>query len=297
LPLVSVILGIFLYISNKNALIKSIKNIGLSFSFSPFLESMLFEVKKLSGIFSAKVTFLHCGNITDEQKQHLRDLLFKTSFRDNEYTIAWQEGNVPKTIAMMAENEKVDLLVSGVIKKDSFIEFFSGSVARNIARHAHNSVLLIPDPDLNSRPIETVVISVHDEHPEKVIETGLLFAKKMQVKKIHIVKESVVKGSRHVFMRYYSEKDYYRMHEQIIETEHKYIRKLLEPYTPLEIDFSIKVLFGHSGIALVEYARQIKADLIVDAYPEFKVGILDRLFPHDIEYALKDLPCKLLLVN
>jgi nucleotide-binding universal stress UspA family protein len=47
---------------------------------------------------------------------------------------------------------------------------------------------------------------------------------------------------------------------------------------------------------LARFAEDIKADLLVVG-DVGKLGFLDRLFPHDLEDILSDLPCNLLIVK
>jgi hypothetical protein len=48
---------------------------------------------------------------------------------------------------------------------------------------------------------------------------------------------------------------------------------------------------------ITQFAREHEADLLVLNSPDTKLNLLDRVFPHDIEFALADLPCDLLIVH
>ena len=49
--------------------------------------------------------------------------------------------------------------------------------------------------------------------------------------------------------------------------------------------------------AISKYARDKRADLLVVNSPSTHLNLLDRIFTHDIEYVLADLPCDLLIVH
>jgi nucleotide-binding universal stress UspA family protein len=46
-----------------------------------------------------------------------------------------------------------------------------------------------------------------------------------------------------------------------------------------------------------QYAEQKKADLLVINSPDVRYGIIDRIFTHDMEYILENLPCNVLIVH
>ncbi|MGB0892090.1 MAG: universal stress protein, partial [Flavobacteriaceae bacterium] len=68
-----------------------------------------------------------------------------------------------------------------------------------------------------------------------------------------------------------------------------------------EIDFSdIKVktqsIFGRRGYSIGHYAKVKRADLLIMNAPT-KTSVLDRIFPHDLEYILSELPTDVLIVK
>lgn len=60
---------------------------------------------------------------------------------------------------------------------------------------------------------------------------------------------------------------------------------------------NVERIDGKPGYVITQYAREQKADLLVLNSPDTKLNLIDRVFPHDIEYALADLPCDLLIVH
>jgi hypothetical protein len=59
----------------------------------------------------------------------------------------------------------------------------------------------------------------------------------------------------------------------------------------------LKVVKGKPGYAISHFARQNHYDLIVFNSPDTHLGIFDRIFTHDIEYVLADMPCNLLIIH
>jgi nucleotide-binding universal stress UspA family protein len=58
-----------------------------------------------------------------------------------------------------------------------------------------------------------------------------------------------------------------------------------------------KIISGKPGYAIASYARKKQADLLIVNSPDSKLGLIDRLFTHDMEYILADLPCDVLIVH
>jgi nucleotide-binding universal stress UspA family protein len=240
---------------------------------------------------------VHVGKPKNDQKNTLFALLEKYGFDSQNHKVIFEDGQVTRTLNEIAEEEKVDLIITGALKKESQRRRYLGSVSRNLARQANVPVLLVPEAALPVKPIEKIVISLSEKEPQNVIESGLLFARNIPNAKVFIVKESALRGSRVSLAQYYTDKDLQQAHEDLIQKEEEYTRKLLEPFDCKGLNITTKVVFGHSGMGLVEFANQIGADLMIDSFPDFRLGILDRIFPHDVEYALLDLPCKLLLIH
>ena len=63
------------------------------------------------------------------------------------------------------------------------------------------------------------------------------------------------------------------------------------------INVKKRVIFGKPGHSIHVFAKSSNPDLLLVNSPEKNLGILDRLFPHDLEYLLEDLPCNLLITH
>jgi hypothetical protein len=64
-----------------------------------------------------------------------------------------------------------------------------------------------------------------------------------------------------------------------------------------DIKITEKVIVGRQGYAIRQYAKNCNADLLAINSPDSKYGIIDRIFTHDMEYILEDLPCNVLIVH
>jgi nucleotide-binding universal stress UspA family protein len=251
----------------------------------------------LAGLFGSNVVFIHVGPHFPEQMKIFTGLLEKHGLGTLSYKIIFREGDVQKVLWQVCSEEKIDLLVSGALRKEPLQKQYFGSIARGLARNPKGPVMLVPEPQLPAKPIEKIIVSVEDVNPPFVIESGLLFARYSPGCQLFFVKESVLKSAPESLKQYYNETEYRDAYDKLILQEKEYVDRILAPYDTAGLNISSQIVFGQSGTGLVEFARQIQADLIIDAHPDVKHGFLDRLFPHDVEYILLNLPCRLLLFS
>jgi nucleotide-binding universal stress UspA family protein len=85
--------------------------------------------------------------------------------------------------------------------------------------------------------------------------------------------------------------------EKIFEDENKRLDDILKCADCGTLKVNVERIDGKPGYVITQYAREQKADLLVLNSPDTKLNLIDRVFPHDIEYALADLPCDLLIVH
>ena len=87
--------------------------------------------------------------------------------------------------------------------------------------------------------------------------------------------------------------------ERLKNREESRVRKIIAQL-PEHLVNPIKVktqsIFGKRGYSIGHYAEVVRADLLVMNAPS-KSGLLDRIFTHDIEYILSDLPTDLLIIR
>ena len=62
------------------------------------------------------------------------------------------------------------------------------------------------------------------------------------------------------------------------------------------LEVVVQPIFGKRGYSIGHYARVARADLLVMNAPS-RLSLLDRIFPHDLEYILSDLPTDVLIIR
>lgn len=271
--------------------------IALAIAFSPRLEALICETKRLKDIFDAEVLLIHVGEKSSELENSLLQLLSKHGLNDSKIKTLWEKGNPAKKIIQTCNEENVDLLVAGALKTEGFFKYYIGTIARKIIRKSNCSVLMLVDPLENPTPFDRVVINgTQQEQTPFVIRKGLEWCKMDQAKQIYVVNEIKMYGFQMATAGEGGEEEISNTRRKLVSEEVEYVENILKTIDKGDLKINIKITCGKWAVELARFAVDFKADLLIVG-DEGKLGFLDRLFPHDLEDILNDLPCNLLIVK
>jgi len=251
----------------------------------------------LAGKFESSVVFIHVGVPLPEQMKIFANLLEKHGYRNQDYKMVFREGDVQSVIWDVCNEEQVDLLVSGALRKESPERQYFGSIARGLAGNPKGPIMLIPEPSISAKPIEKIIVPVPANNPQQMIEVGLFFARQNGNPTIYFVKESIFNEDPVTAPEYSQVEGFNDAALMIVDLEYEQIHEALRPYNKEGLDIKVKVVFGLPGTGIVALAKDIGADLIIDALPDTKNNNSDFGYPGDIEVILMNLPCNFLLFN
>lgn len=283
----------------KDKLPYPFENIAVAVSFSLRYKAVISEAARLSRLHRAKLILIHIGELTDLQTARLECCVEAFNIKKKYYKIITLSGIVVPTILKICKENIVDLLVLGALKKETVLQHYVGSIARKISRKAKCSVLLIPDPKERPLIFDKVVVSAVDSP-----KTPLTLATAVYVANIEDSKELFIVNEEYIpmFQSAYADSS---TNTEIEEKKSNYItdckQKVVEILNEIPGASSIctkqRVIFGKPGHSIQVFAKSKKPDLLIVNSTKKNSGILDRLFPHDLEYLLEDLPCNLLIVH
>ena len=273
------------------------QKIALAIAFSPRMEALIAETKKLVDIFNSELILIHVGVQSPELEQKLAEILVVRGMDAAKTKILWKEGKPAKSILHTCEEEKVDLLVMGALKKEGFLTYYIGSVARKVIRKATCSVLTLIDPKLETTKFSKVVINGTqlDETPY-VIQKGLEFSQAQGSDVVHILNEIRLYGLQMATAGEGSEEDVASTRRKLVQEEIHYVQQILDGLDQSGLKINIKVTAGKWAVELAKFAESIEADVLIMGDRKVHT-LLDRLFPHDLEEILMELPCNLLIVK
>ena len=276
------------------------KTIGIGVTFSPNLEANINEAARLALFFEAKLVLIHVGEPSDKKSNIFLRFLNPFESEGLEFEVLFKSGDPVEVILSSTEEKNIDLLIIGALKKENFLKYYLGSIARKITRKASCSVLLLINPSKERAPCNHIVVNgLKDPKTEETVTTAFFVGHKLGAKKITVVEEvdqdevSVKVDDDKSLRRSTIVKERLRLRE---ETRVKKILKTIPTDYTENIIIKSQPIFGKRGYSIGHYAQVARADLLVMNAP-VKMTFWDRLFPHDIEHILTELPTDVLIVQ
>ena len=272
--------------------------IALAIAFSPRLEQLIAETKRLANVHNARSVFIHVGKKTSEHQRQLSNFLTHYGFNDTNSLVVWEQGNPVDVILAVCKREVVDLLIIGALEKENVIKYYMGSISREISRKAKCSVLMLIRPSVQPRPFQKVVVNGH-EHPKTLntLKTAAHFCTIEGTKELTIVDEVDIPALSMSTAEDSTEPEGDQIRKEFISDENSRLSKLISSIPIGTIQIHNKVISGRSGHTISKFAAEQEADLLVVNSPDHSLSIFDRIFTHDIEYMLADMPCNMLIVH
>lgn len=274
------------------------KHLAIAIDFSPFMDAILAEGKRLSLLYGATLSIIHIGEDNSSLEARLGDALQKVGLGQQKPTIFWEAGDPAEKITAIARKQGIDLLVAAANKKKNLLECYTGSVARDMLRNAHCSVLLLVKPLEQPKGFKNLVVKAGEiEESCKSIRAGCLIGQQERARQLQIVKQVKMYGFTMAMASENNLDEYLETREDLIEDEKKEVEEVLKENDTKGLPIDVLVVKEKYGPSLARITKKMKADLLIMAAPEQASGLLAKVFPTDLEYLLKDLPCNLLLVT
>ncbi|MDY8135303.1 universal stress protein [Aquimarina sp. 2201CG5-10] len=274
-------------------------NILIGVAFSPNLQNNIYEAMRMVDFFDSKLTIVHVGEKTEEKENKIKGLISGLS-DDEKVQIIWKQGDPVETIVNTAKENNADLIILGAIPREDLLKFYIGSIARKITRKAHCSVLLLINPSEDLRPCNHIVVNgLEDDKSSQTILNSLEIAQNLGTQKLTIVEE-ISQQEVHVVVE--DDKSLLKdtlIKEQLAKKRELRVHEILkEAPGDLKHDVLVKTqpIFGKRGYSIGHYAKIVGADMLIMNAP-VKTSFWDRLFPHDLEYILSELPTDVLIMR
>ena len=276
---------------------QEIHKILIGIAFSPNLKANLFEAIRISNMFGAELVGVHVGEKTNDKEKNLQLLISEAPNLQKSIHIIWQKGKPVNVILDTCHKEDIDLLILGALQKENLYKYYVGSIARELTRNAPCSVLLLIKPSVIRVPCKHIVVNgLEDEKTKDTIKTAFKIGNHLECKRITIVEEI---SQAEIDIKV-SDDDTLRKatieKERIKKREDLRVEKILNEIDCKNTTLKIQSIFGKRGYSIGHYAKVKRADLLIMNAP-LKTKLIDRIFPHDIEYILSELPTDLLIVK
>ena len=280
--------------------LKPFKTIGIGVTFSPNLKANVYEASRLALMLKSRLVLIHVGDKSADKEAKFKSIL-KPFIDDNlEVQIVFQPGNPVDVILATSEEKQIDLLILGALQRENFLKYYVGSIARKITRQAKCSILLLIKPSIERLPCEHIVVNgLKDPKTKQTIASAFYVANAVSAKKVTIVEEIT---QDELAIKIEDDKSLRKANiikERIKLRENARVKALIEDIPEAhtkQIAVKSQPIFGKKGYSIGHYAQIARADLLVMNSPS-KMTFWDRLFPHDIEHILTELPTDVLIIQ
>ena len=276
------------------------KTLLFGFAFSPSLKENVLETTRIAHYFSAKLILLHVGDKTERKLTKINEIVSEIEHKDLPIDIIWQKGKPYEIISDTCVRNHIDLLILGARQHENMFQFYVGSIARKLTRKVSCSVLLLIKPSVVRVPCKHVVVNgLNAPDTPLAITDAFYVANALGSQQLTIVEEI---GRNELQISVEDDRSLKKVNlvkERLKHREESRVRKILEGL-PSFLTGKVKVktqsIFGRRGYSIGHYAEVVRAGLLVMNAPT-KIGLLDRIFPHDLEHILSDLPTDLLIIR
>lgn len=256
------------------------------------------ETAHIAQLLNAEMLLIHVGDQTPDTEARMNAMITKCNVRRERLSVIWGSGDPVSVILASCKKHHVDLLVTGALKKENLVQYYVGTIARKVLRKAGCSVLTIVNPSTESKPYKNVVVSAEDSsYVNDAITTSCKLIPRNKGSWLHIVREVKLYGLTMAASDQHTEEEYDDFRQGLVRHEIDKVQELLTHIPHEGIRINIKMVSGKSGFELPRFAQRKNADLLVVGAPPRRFSFFDRIFPHDLEYILADLPCNLLIVR
>ncbi len=212
--------------------------------------------------------------------------------------IFWTSGSPDAAILSAVEKHGVDLLLAGALEKERPLRYYLGSVAHKLVREAPCSLMLFTKPQVIPQPMRRVVfVTEYSEQALVALMKAIRMAEREEAEQLFAIRVLTEYGTAMVLSegvrmeRARSYKRANRVHEEDL------LKDLVNAAGSSRVPVDARVVEGHTGYVAAQFAREQKADLLVLPSSSGHGHFFERLFPSDMEWVLREIPCNLWIVR
>lgn len=274
------------------------KKLALAINLSPTGRSLLKEAKRLQSLFGAELVLIHVGDKDEPTESKINELSEECGIDIDGTKLIWKEGDPAKVIMKAAEEENVDLLISGALEKESSIKYFLGSVARRIMRESACSVLILTSAAERKNGFKKFAVSTdYSQRSEIAIQKAYKLALLEKAEEFVAIREFQVPGLSITVSDSGSLKEIESIKEKWQKEEEEKLNLFVRELNLRGIPVKTVSLFGKEGWEANKYAKEHDSDIFVTAAPRKKPKFFDRIFIHSFEFVIKEISSSLLIIK
>lgn len=269
------------------------QHLGVAVAFSPRLHALLAEAAFHAPHLAPRLSLIHAGAHAPEKEERFREALREVGLPEDT-AILWSTGAPDEAILRAVEEHQVDLLLAGALEKERPLRYYLGSVAHNLVREAPCSLILFTEPSTEPEPLRRIVV-VTDYSEGALVAFGkaLRFAAREEAEVVHVIRVLSEYGEAMVLREGVRRERAQTYQRRTLAEEEALLADFVVAAGRHEVPIEAHVIEGHTGSVAAQFAREQRADLLVMPSASRHSHFFERLFPSDMEWVLREIPCNI----
>ncbi|MCW5754121.1 MAG: universal stress protein [Phycisphaeraceae bacterium] len=261
---------------------------------SPGAERLARQAIGLAQACGAELTFLHVGSDRKPLESLIASVIAESSLEKTPELLD-RVGRADRIILHEARRIGADLILAGALGVDPMLRELWGSTSRRLARRFTKSVWLTVHRGLPQEMARRIVaVAQLDAASSAMVRDVAELARRLRCEQMHIVYEYdpyLIGVTEATGTQGTDSEEYERMADAAARLG---LSNFLEGFDFSGVQVKAEPLAGKNLVEASQYARFVKADLVVIAAPIRRMGFLDRFFRHPAETVMLDMPCSVL---
>lgn len=262
------------------------RRIAVASAFSPRLEQVLSEAKRIRDRFGAELSLIYVGEKTADTVNRFGLVLQRTDL-PGDSAIYYEEGEPVSGILRAIEANSVELIVAGALEKEVVLHPFLGNVARRLLREAPSSVMLFTRPERAPKPLRRIVfVAEYSEHGAAALRRAVHLAAREKSDRLYVVRLITTFDEARAAINGDPPAN--------AGNDEAKLEQFVLALGATEVPMEVRFLRGNTGFIVADFVKSIEADLlVVPVEPGANGG---QLPPH-LTWLADVIPCNLWLVR
>ena len=273
------------------------RHMGVAVSFSPRLEALIAEVAHLAPSMADRLSLIHAGPRTPENVARLQRACDAAGMSIQAETL-WVSGSPDTAILEAVESSGMDLLLAGALEKEKPLRYYLGSVAHNLVRDAPCSLILLTDPQIEPRPIRTIiVVAEYTDGALTALRKAIRLAEAEGAEQIFVIRVLSQYGAEMLMTQGVRRERALAYDTAGRAQEEGMLHDFVDAAGQSQVPIHAQCVEGETGYIASQFSRKKNADLLVMPSSHQHGHFFERLFPSDMEWVLREIPCDLWVVR
>lgn len=273
------------------------RNAGMAVTFSPRLDALLAEAAHRKGYLFSTLNLIHAGPATSKSETGFRKALVRAGLPEDT-PIYFEEGQPDQAILRVVRRMNLDFLIAGAIERERAYRYYMGSVAHNLVRESPCSLMLYTEPSVEPRPFRHLaLVTDYSEGSLIALVKTLRYAEREGAERVFVLRTLSQYGEAIVLSEGLRREQATEYHESTIQEEMSLLKDFVDAAGHTDVPVEPHCIPGHPGTVIARFVPNHAVDLLVMSSSAGFGHFFERLFPSDMEWLLREIPCNMWVVR